>query len=345
MAIPSGIGAGSGTRIIGIALIILAGGSVFGAPARGESRQAAAGKAGVPSAPSETAWRWETAEGSSVALTGPKGLLWRFRYDPAQDVPYFHPLNDAGGRTLTADRPVDHPWHHGLWFSWKFINGVNYWEIDGKTGRPEGRASWREVTVEARENGTASIAMALAYRPAGEEAPVLTEERVLEVSAPDSEGTSAVDWTGRFTARVDVTLDRTPLPGEPGGRVYGGYAGLSVRLAANLEERELLTSDGPVLEMKDDRYRGRHVAADYSGRIGGRVAGIAVCDHPGNPRTPTPWYMIKSANLSFLTPAPLCYGPLRLKAGDSLVLRYRVLVHSGRWDAERLRREAQRFSR
>ena len=30
---------------------------------------------------------------------------------------------------MTADRPPDHIWHHGLWFSWKFINKVNYWEI------------------------------------------------------------------------------------------------------------------------------------------------------------------------------------------------------------------------
>ena len=118
-----------------------------------------------------------------------------------------------------------------------------------------------------------------------------------------------------------------------------------MRLAKGLEDRELVTSDGPVLEMKDDRYRGRHIAADYSGSLEGARAGIAVWDHPGNPRTPTPWYMIKSADMSFFTPAPLCYEPLALKAGDNLVLRYRVLIHSGRWDSARLRREAERFSR
>ena len=72
----------------------------------------------------EKAWRWEDEKGKSLGLAGPAGLLWRFNYDPALDVPYFHPVNAPGGGTLTWDRPADHPWHHGLWFSWKFINGV-----------------------------------------------------------------------------------------------------------------------------------------------------------------------------------------------------------------------------
>lgn len=341
----SGIGSGGGTLALGLALIVLSGGLAFSSSPREDSKKAASVKTRIPAAPTETPWRWEKTDGASAALYGPAGLVWRFRYDPTLDVPYFHPLNTVEGRTLTADRPADHLWHHGLWFSWKYINRVNYWEIDGKTGRPEGKTSWRDVEVETRDNGTATIAMELDYRPAAEETPVLTEKRTLEVSAPDAEGTYTVDWTGRFKAVGEVVLDRTPLPGEPGGQVFGGYAGFSVRLAKALEDRELVTSDGPVLEMKDDRYRGRHIAAGYSGLIDGRVAGIAVCDHPGNPRTPTPWYMIKSADMSFFTPAPLCYEPLKLKAGDYLVLRYRVLVHSGRWDAERLRREAGRFSR
>jgi hypothetical protein len=29
---------------------------------------------------------------------------------------------------LTRDEPDDHPWHHGLWFTIKFVNGENFWE-------------------------------------------------------------------------------------------------------------------------------------------------------------------------------------------------------------------------
>ena len=41
-------------------------------------------------------------------------------------------------------------------------------------------------------------------------------------------------------------LDRTPLPHEPGGRVYGGYAGLSLRLV-NLDDRAAVDLDDETL--------------------------------------------------------------------------------------------------
>jgi type 1 glutamine amidotransferase len=294
---------------------------------------------------SAEAWRWEKADGRSLALTGPAGVVWRLLYDSSLDTPYFHPLATVDGRVLTWDRPPDHPWHHGLWFSWKFINKVNYWEIDAATGRRAGRTSWRLPQIEAREDRSARIDLDLSYRPAGEAAPVLTERRTVEVSTPDRDGAYTIDWTCVFTAARSVVLDRTPLLGEPEGQTWGGYAGLSVRLAPDLADPQAVSSDGPVSALADDRYRGRHTAMDYAALVGGQPAGIAVCDHPDNPRAPTPWYVIRSAEMSFFTPAILCYEPMTLEAGRTLALRYRVIVHSGRFNAERLRREYERFAR
>jgi hypothetical protein len=306
---------------------------------------AATGRVETPAGSAANIWRWEKQDDVSLALVGLGGPVWLFRYDQALDIPYFHPLNTVDGRTLTADRPPDHIWHHGLWFSWKFINKVNYWEVDPKTGRPAGRTSWTNVQVTARDDHSARIAMDLAYRPLGEEVPVLTEKRAIGISAPDTEGVYAIDWTGIFTAERAVVLDRTPLPGEPDGQVWGGYAGLSLRLAGNLDGRQVMTSEGPVGEMTDDRYRGRHTAVEYSGLLDGQSSGTAICDFPGNPKSPTPWYVIKSAEMSFFTPAVLCYEPITLRPGERITLRYRVLVHPGRWDAARLRREHDRFVR
>ena len=184
-------------------------------------------------------WRWEKAAGSSLSLVGPGGPLWQFRYDPALDHAYFHPLRTTDGRLLTWDRPPDHIWHHGLWFSWKYINKVNYWEVDAKTGRPAGRTSWSNVRVSFGHDLETRIAMDLDYRPVGAAAPVLTEKRTIEVSRPDADGVYAIDWTGAFTAVADAVLDRTPLPGQPGGGVSGGYAGLSLRLGEGLSERQV----------------------------------------------------------------------------------------------------------
>jgi type 1 glutamine amidotransferase len=305
---------------------------------------AATGSAAPDTPPERDGWRWEIVDGESVALIGRAGVLWRFRFGAHLDVPSIHPLNSTDGRTLSWDRPPDHLWHHGLWFSWKFIDKVNYWEMDAKTGRPAGRTTWTNVRVETRNDRSARIRMDLAYGPAGEEAPVLTEKRTIEISAPDGAGVYAVDWNGEFAAVRPVVLDRTPLPGEPGGQTFGGYAGLSLRLAGALSERRPMTSDGPIVQMLDDRYRGRHVGLDYSGLIDGCIEGVAILDHARNPRTPTPWYVIRSAEMSFFTPAFLCYEPLTIAPGQTFALRYRVMIHPGRWNEARLRTEYARFS-
>jgi len=299
---------------------------------------------GCPKREGTGRWQWTSEEDASVALSGPDGPLWQFHYRADGDHAYFHPLRTVDGQVLTWDRPADHIWHHGLWFSWKYINKVNYWEVDRETGRPAGRTSWSNVRTSTEKDSGARIDMDLAYGPAGEEAPVLTEKRTIVVSRPDKEGAYALDWTCAFVAAADIVLDRTPLPGQPGGAVSGGYAGLSLRLGERLIEPQVMTSDGPVGAWTNDRYRGRHIALDYSGLVDGRPAGIAVVDHPANPRSPTPWYVISAPGFNWFTPALLCDEPLALRQGDRLVLRYRVLVHPGRWGADRLRAEAERFA-
>src|SRR5687768_7693598 len=53
--------------------------------------------------------------------------LWRFSYDEKAGKPYFHPVAVANGPSLTNFKPEDHPWHYALWFSWKYVNKINYW--------------------------------------------------------------------------------------------------------------------------------------------------------------------------------------------------------------------------
>jgi hypothetical protein len=292
-----------------------------------------------------TTWHWDRIKGRHLALLGPDGEVWRFRYGQDLNQAYFHPLATADGRVLTADRPPDHIWHHGLWFSWKYIRKVNYWEIEPRTGRPAGRTSWKPGRIQARRDGSARIALDLDYRPAGAPSPVLVERRILEISAPGSDGVYAIDWRGEFRAAQDLDLDRTPLLGEPNGQVNGGYAGLALRLAGSLEGLRLMTDRGPAAPFENDRYRGRHAGLDFSGRAGGRPAGIAILDHPSNPRSPVAWYAVQTAVMSFFNPALLSPAPLLLRAGERMTLRYRILVHPGIWDAARLREESARFSR
>ncbi|MFG0251837.1 MAG: DUF6807 family protein, partial [Phycisphaerales bacterium JB038] len=228
---------------------------------------------------------------------------------------------------------------------WKFINGVNYWEENRQTGASDGETTWKNVKIRTADNGEAEISLNLLYSPQGGD-PVLVERRELHVSALDGGASYTIDWTSTFTALdQDVTFDRTPLPGEAGGKAWGGYAGLSLRFALDMQERQATSAAGPVEFNEQNRHRGKARAMDYSGRFGANVAGVAMIDHPDNLNAPSPWYVIRSDVMSFFTPAVICYGPHTLAAKESLTLRYRVCVHPGRWDAERLQEEERRFVR
>lgn len=280
------------------------------------------------------ALRWEAEPGVSLALIRDGELAWRFAYGPERSKVCFHPLALPGGKVLTQDAPADHLWHHGLWFSWKLIDGVNYWE-PATDGRPAGRTSWRVTELAPRDDGTARVELALEYGPRDVE-PVLRETRVIEVHAPAADGTFAIDWDGSFEALRDCVLDRTPPPGEPKGQVNGGYAGLAVRLV-NLAERDACSAVGPVAWNASDRGRAVASAFEYGGALDGQDCGVAVLDHPTNPRAPSSWYAVRTSAMSFFNAALLVPGVLKLREGERFRLRYRVIVHPGRWDAARLR--------
>jgi hypothetical protein len=296
--------------------------------------------AAVAQASDAGGFAWKRDAGS-VALVKGEQVIWQFRHGKEEAKPAFHPLAVLGGPVMTCYRNEDHPWHRGMWFSWKFINGLNYWEED-KAGVSEGLTEWRNVKIETRPDFTARITLDVAYRPSNGEA-VLTEKRLIEVSAPDAQGIYRMDWNMTFKALgKDVLLDRTPIPGDPDGKAHGGYSGLAVRFARETANIQATTSDGPITFDKGG-YRGKAIAADYSGVIENREVGIAFVGHPKNLNAPTPWWIIDNKLMKYFNPSVLCFGAHTLKAGESMTLRYRGLIHPGRWDAERLRTEADRY--
>jgi len=288
------------------------------------------------------AFSWKTAA-DSVALLCGEQTVWQFHFGTNDTKPCFHPVALPGGPDLIWHRPPDHPWHLGLWLSWKFINGVNYWEEDPKTGQLAGRTEWEAPRIETRPDFSARIAMDLTYQPVGG-LPALTEHRVINISPPNESGAYPQDWELTFTAAgQDALLDRTPLVGEPNGQPWGGYAGLSVRFARDFQDARAVTDPGQI-EFTAGCYRGKSSAMDYAGIIDKREAGIAILDHPENRNAPSPWYAINDKTMRYFSPAFLCYKPHTIKAGQSLNLRYRLIVHPGRWDANRLHAESARAS-
>lgn len=293
---------------------------------------AATGRVTLPSRRIE--WS-EDSERLTLKVNG--DTLWQFNYGDTAAKPYFHPLAPAGGPPLTWEAPPDHAWHHALWFSWKYINGVNFWEENPETGRAAGVTAWERPRFRTRRDGSAQIRLDLRYEPApGRTA--LTERRTLSISPPDNEGEYSIDWKSVFTAREpEVVLDRTPIAGEPDGKAWGGYAGLSVRFSPMNDPR--IHSDAAVVTLSDGKTNLDAPALDYSGVIDGQIYGVAILSLSGNSPCPTPWYVIGQSENSFyyFSPALLYRSARTLKKGEKLTLSYRIWVHPGEWDSGKLR--------
>ncbi len=206
------------------------------------------------------------------------------------------------------------------------------------TGKAPGETELVSVQVTTRADHSAHLELDLSYHPPGKPA-VLLEKRILDVSAPAQDGAYHIDWLSTFTAgESDVVLDRTPILGEPKGVDYGGYAGLSLRLAPALRTWQFSDSDGPV---KTASTRARWMA--FSGPLeGGQPAAIIVLDHPKSLRHPTPWYLIQS--MPYFSPAVLYREPLTLAAGKSLLLKYRMMFQPGPVNRDAVETQWQQFA-
>jgi hypothetical protein len=83
---------------------------------------------------------------------------------------------------------------------------------------------------------------------------------------------------------------------------------------------------------------------DFSGVIGGNEVGMTMLDHPQNPNSPSPWYAINDGTMCFFSPAFLANKPQSLAPAQTLSLRYRVIIHPGRWTADQVRLAAEAYA-
>jgi hypothetical protein len=274
---------------------------------------------------------WERAS-DSLACKLQDQILWRFSFSTNYGKPFFHPLSLPGGESLTGFKPGDHPWHYGLWFSWKYINRINYWEED-KNGKAQGATRWDAPEINTRPDGSADIQMNLRYL-----SPTntiwMTERRRLHLAKPNADGGVALDWSANFTAGADdLLLDRTPMPGEEHGAVNGGYAG---RLAQSPAQCRFVTLDGPVDHFASDRARPDSSAAACNITQNGRTDGIAIFSQTSNTGGKAPWYIINSTAMRWFSPALLSPAPRKVKAHETFTWNFRIATQKGTWTVEKL---------
>lgn len=279
-------------------------------------------------------FRWRQTP-TSIALMNHGHVVWQHVHDKRIGKPYMR-FGLMDGTELTRPCPIpvgyskaDHPWHRALWWSWKAINGVNFWEENQTGTEPV------EVDVTTENDGSARIDLTIAYH-LPDQPPVATEQRTITVSAPDATGTYSIDWQATFVAAgdADVVFNQN------------SYSGLALRLAAEFSGDA--AAEKPAWTFVDSQ--GRTNSNDQTARWvnyrgtapNGRPAGVAIFDHPTNPRFPT-WWQTRD-HYPYMNPSFVCKEGFRLASGQSLNLRYQILVCDGVADPQRLERAWKVFA-
>ena len=266
----------------------------------------------------------KTATGVRLLRDGK--LLWNFEIDTPEGRPFFHPLNLPSGKTFTDVRPKDHIWHLGYWFSWKFINGVNYWEpADAKRAgtEPEGRTRVTKKSISC-DGLDCVVRLNVEYGPRAAKDPALVEERTVEIDPPDPNGGYTINIRHLFTAKQDVTLDRTPPHGSvASGKWGGGYAGPTLRLAKTAADafgvRGFAGGKTPAaVTGTETKY------LDFSDPATGEGVTLTQVAAPSAAR----FYVWPDKRM--INSSPVYEGPLSLKKGETLELVYRLAVHADR---------------
>jgi putative heme-binding domain-containing protein len=243
--------------------------------------------------------------------------------DPAQR-PYLHPVCDPSGKTvLTADRPGDHPWQHGIFTGFHEINGINYWKEDQGRQRfvrllnlkeePD-RVSWRSLTELVSPDGQI----------------VLEEEQSITLHAPQKTDFYRIDFDFLLRAKAkDVTFGKFPVGGLAARMPWDQAKPLHTHLNANGEKGRTT-----------DKKRAAWCTVERP--FGDSIFGIAILDDPDNANHPAGWRVDEQG---LINPAISLLADWSLKAGQERMFRYKILIYQGPCQADVLTSHFKAFAR
>ena len=290
------------------------------------------------------------AEGGGVKITQAEGklrveiggrLFTEYHYQNTSR-PYLYPILGPGGAAMTRDWPMkdspgeehDHPHHRSFWWAHGEINGTDFWSEAPKAGK-----TVHEKFTQIKSGKKLGVIRSRDKLVALDGTVVATDERTLRIYG-DTEA-PVIDF--------EVTVRASHGELTFGDTKEGTMA---LRLAETMRLiRDKKPGLGHITNSEGDRdgetWGKRAKWCDYYGPVGGQTVGVAMFDHPRNPRYPT-WWHVRDYGLFAANPfgihdfekKPPGTGNLVVPAGQSITFRYRFYFHSG---DEKQARVAERY--
>jgi hypothetical protein len=259
--------------------------------------------------------------GSKINVTVDGKYFTSYIFSSDEKYPFFYPVNGPlSGGSVTSMRNGEYPHHSSLFFGCDRVNDGNYWQ--------EGLERGRIISVNAevlREGGdTVVISDECIWSRPGAFSPV-KDRRIIVITSP-SITVRQIDVAITMEMLMDVHILKT------------NHSLFSARMAADLSVKNggtMVNAEG--IKGEKETFGKPSPWIDFYGKRGEAIEGLAILQHPSNPWYPSPWF---TRDYGFISPTPM-YWPQNgeetyLKKGETLLLRYRVLVHGGTTDQAKI---------
>jgi len=252
-------------------------------------------------------------EKNQVTVTVEGKLFTCYKFAASQKYPYFWPVNGpASGKSITTETSQPYPHHHSLFFGCDRVNGGNYWQEGNERGQIVSQAP---KLIEASGDRVVFTDKCLWQQPGKK--PIILDRRRVAITAPN-EGLRFIDFEISLEAQERIRI------------LKSNHALFSARVAGELSVKSggtLINAEGKTGEK--GTWGVPSPWCDYTGTRAGVTEGIAILQHPHNRWYPCKWF---TRDYGFFSPTPMNWlkgGRLELARGETLTLRYRVVVHAG----------------
>ncbi len=255
--------------------------------------------------------------------SGFRPVVWPIIGPTGEAMTRGYPLQPAN-----RDEATDHIHHRSCWFGHEGVGGINTW-IEPREGEPL-RGHLGEVVHrhfdEVDTDGTQAIVTTTNDWLGANGSKVCEDQRTLRFFA-----NSNYRWID-FWVIIRATEKDVPIADTKEG-TFGVRVAGTMKVDAK-RGGQIVSSRG----LKDAAVWGQPAEwVDYSGPVKGERVGIAILSHPTNFRPAPRWhartYGLLAANpfgeKHFPKVAGYQQGAYTIRKGESLQLRYRVVLHSG----------------